>query len=336
MINSVISGTGMYVPDFVLSNDMFDQVIDTSDEWIVTRTGIKERRLEQEKYNYEMIGEACKSAVANAGLMPEQIDMIIVSTSAPDYSYPSTACFVQNYLCAVNAASFDISAACAGFVFVLDIADSYIKSGKAKNILIASGEIMHRIADYSDRNNCILFGDGAGAAVVSACESEEKCGILSSYVKCENDGGKLMSIYSKSYEPAEIFDKETKVFKGSAVKINNSYITQNGREAFQFVARVLPQILEEVTSRAGVGVADLDYIIVHQANKRFIDYVIEKYKLPPEKVPVNIDKYGNTSSATVPILMHELNAANKFKKGDLIALAGFGSGLAYGGAVVKW
>ena len=336
MINSIITGTGMYVPEFILNNEMFYQVIDTSDEWITTRTGIKERRLEQEKYNYEMTGEACKSALENAGLSPEQIDMIIISTSVPDYNYPSTACFVQNYIGAVNAASFDISAACAGFAFVLDIADTYIKAGKAKNILVASGEIMHRLADYSDRANCILFGDGAGAAVLSAYESEEKQGVLSSYIKCENDGKKLMSIYSKSYEPAEIFDRETKIFKASATKINNSYIYQNGREVYQFVVRILSHLLEEVTSRAGISVADLDYIIMHQANKRFIDYVIDKYKLNPERVPINIDKYGNTSSATVPILLHELNAAGKFKKGDLIALAGFGSGLAYGASVVKW
>ena len=338
MINSIISGTGMYVPEFVLSNDMFNQVIDTSDEWITTRTGIKERRIEQEKYNYEMIGEACKSALDNAGLSAEQIDMIIVSTSAPDYNYPSTACFVQNYIGATNAASFDISAACAGFVFVLDIADVYIKSGKAKNILVASGEILHRIADYLDRNNCILFGDGAGAAVLSACESDEpqKRGILASYIKCENDGNKHMYIYSKSYQPSEIFDKGTKIFKGNPLKINNSFITQNGREVYQFVVRILPQMLEEVTSRANISVADLDYIIVHQANKRILDYVIEKYNLNPEKVPINIEKYGNTSSATVPILLNELNMANKFKKGDLIALAGFGSGLAYGAAVIRW
>ena len=337
-INSVITGTGAYLPDFVLDNSMFNQIIETSDEWIVSRTGIKERRIEQEKYNFEMIGEASKLAIKNAGLSPEQVDMIIVSTSAPDYNYPSTACFVQRYIGAINSASFDVAAACAGFVFVLDIADSYIKSGKAKNILIASGEIIHRIADYSDRANCVLFGDGAGAAVLSGVDCDEYAprGILSSYIKCESDGQKLMSIYSKSYEPSEVFDKETKIFKGSAVKINNSFITQNGREVYQFVVRILPEILETATANAGISVADLDYIVLHQANKRILEYVIDKYNLPPEKVPMNIEKYGNISSATVPVLLHELNAANKIKSGDLIALAAFGSGLAYGAAVIRW
>jgi 3-oxoacyl-[acyl-carrier-protein] synthase-3 len=243
---------------------------------------------------------------------------------------------VQRYISAENAVSFDVSAACAGFVFALDIADSYIKSGKAKNILVAGGDVVHRIADYHDRSNCILFGDGAGAVVVSACESEEKSGIISSYLKCDCDGQKPFSAYSQLYKPGEIFDKETKVFKGNAEKLQNQYIYQNGREVYQFVVRMLPQILEEVTTRAGIAIDDLDYIILHQANKRILEYVIEKYKLPPEKVPINIEKYGNMSSATVPVILHELNAAGKIKRGDLIALAGFGSGLAYGATVVKW
>jgi 3-oxoacyl-[acyl-carrier-protein] synthase-3 len=329
----------MYVPDFILDNNMFNQTIETNDEWIVSHTGIKERRIEQEKYNYEMIGEACKTALQNASLTAEQIDMIIVSTITPDYNYPSTACLTQNYIGAVNAASFDVSAACSGFVFVLDVADMYIKSGRAKNILIASGDVLTRTADYFDRSNCILFGDGAGAAVVSAREiysPNEKSGILSSFIKCDTDGNKPYAVYLPLYEPCEIFDKETKAFKGNIEKIRNSYIKQNGREVYQFVARKLPVMLDEATARAGVTVADLDYIILHQANKRILDYVIEKYKLDPEKVPINISKYGNTSSATVPILLHELNMENKFKKGDLIALAGFGSGLAYGSAVIKW
>ena len=329
---------------------MFNQIIETNDEWIVSRTGIKERRLEMEKPTHEMLGEACKSALENSGLSPDKIDMIIISTVTSDYNYPSAACLVQKYIGAENAASFDISAACAGFVFVLDIADAYIKTGKAKNILIASGDVLHRIADYFDRGNCILFGDGAGAVVLSACESQTPVGdtvaatpfqkgasgILSSYIKCETDGQKSLYIYSKSYEQSEVFDKKTKSFKGNAVKINNSFIYQNGREVYQFVVRVLPKSLEEVCSGAGISVDDLDYIVVHQANKRILDYVIEKYNLDPGKVPIIIDKYGNTSSSSVPILLHELNSSGKLKKGNLIAVAGFGSGLTYGAAVIRW
>ena len=331
------------MPDFILDNNMFNQTVETNDEWIVSRTGIKERRIEQGKYNFEMIGEACKRALENAGITPDKIDMIIVSTVTPDYNYPSTACLVQNYIQADHAASFDISAACAGFVFALDMADNYIKAGKAKNILVAAGDVITRIIDYFDRNNCILFGDGAGAAVVSVCEcvgdgafDVPQFGILSSFISCESDGQKPYFIHQRLYEPFEIFDKETKQFRGNVEKIHNSYIWQNGREVMQFVSRIVPKALDMVLKKAGKEISDLKYMILHQANKRIIDYVIDKYKIDPEKVPVTIEKYGNTSSSSVPILLHELNAGGKINKGDLIALVGFGSGFAYGAALVRW
>jgi 3-oxoacyl-[acyl-carrier-protein] synthase-3 len=349
-INSVILGTGAYLPDFVLDNNMFSQTVETSDEWIVSRTGVKERRIEQSKHNYEMIGEACKRALENAEMTPGEIDMIIVSTVTQDYNYPSTGCFVQNYIGADNAASFDISAACAGFVFALDIADAYIKSGRAKNILVASGDMMTRETDYYDRGNCILFGDGAGAAVVSACghPAGASCrhpskegnfagrGVLATYINCEAEGQKPMFIYSPLYKPGEIFDKETKKFKGNAKKISESYIWQNGREVLQFVSRIVPKALDEALKRAGRDISELRYIILHQANRRILYHVIEKYGLSPDKVPITIDKYGNTSASTVPILLNELNAGGKLARGDLIALVGFGAGLAYGAAVIEW
>jgi len=333
-INSRIIGTGAYLPGFVLDNAAFNQTVETSDEWIVSRTGIKERRIEQEKYNFEMIGEACIAALNNAGLRPDSIDLIIVGTATPDYSCPSTACLVGNYIKAGSAASFDIAAGCAGFVFALDIGDLYIKSGRAKNVLVASGDIMSRMADYFDRGNCVLFGDGAGAAVITAQSSES--GILATYINCECDGQKPYFVQNPLYSPREIFDKNTKQFKGNAEKIQSSYLTQNGREVMQFVSRAMPKALDEVLAKTKITISDLKYIIVHQANKRIIDHVIEKYKLDPEKVPMNIEKYGNMSSATVPVLLHELNEAEKLQKGDLIALVGFGAGLAYGAAVIRW
>ena len=323
------------MPDFVLDNAIFDQIIETSDEWIVSRTGIKERRIEQKKNNFEMIGEACKCALENSGVDAGSIDVIIVSTVTQDYSYPSAACLVQNYIGANNAFSFDIAAACAGFVFALDIADVYIKSGRAKNILVASGDMMTRETDYFNRNNCILFGDGSGAAVVSACEFEDR-GIISSYINCECDGQKPYYIYSRLYEPGEIFDEETRRFKGNSLKKPDSYLWQNGREVLQFVSKSVPKALDELLKKADKSIADLKYIILHQANKRIIDHVVEKYGLDPAKVPVNIDKYGNMSSSTVPILLHELNSEGKIKSGDLIALVGFGSGFAYGSVLIKW
>ena len=342
-ISSVITGTGAYVPDFVLDNSMFNQIIETSDDWIVSRTGIKERRIEQEKGNFEMIGAACLSALRNSGLTSDKIDMIIVSTVTADYNYPSTACLVQNYIKADNAVSFDISAACAGFVFALDIADAYIKSGRAKNIIVASGDLMSRATDYFDRNNCILFGDGAGAAVVSAYENKNENrlenaerGVLASYTAAECDGEKPFFIFQAHYKPGEIFDKKTRRFKGNADKLHNSYISQNGREVMQFVSRVMPKALNEVLNKANLNMSDLKYIVLHQANKRIIDHLIEKYKLDREKVPLNIDRYGNSSSSTVPILLHTINEKKMLNPGDLVALVAFGSGLVYGATLIRW
>ena len=335
-VNSAILGTGSYLPDFVLDNGMFDQTVKTNDEWIVSRTGIKERRVEQEKYNFEMIGEACKYALDDSGILADDIDIIIVSSVTQDYSYPSAACLVQNYIQANNAFSFDIAAACAGFVFALDISDAYIKSGRAKNILVASGDIMTRETDYFDRGNCILFGDGAGAAVVSACGPQEGRGIVSCYINCDCRGQNPYFIHSGLYEPGEIFDKETKRFKGNTVKKSDSYLWQNGSEVLRFVSKAVPKALDESLKRAGKHVSELKYIILHQANKRIIDHVIEKYGLDPVKVPINIDRYGNMSSSTVPVLLDELNSSGRLERGDLIALVGFGSGFAYGSVIIKW
>ena len=317
---------------------MFGQTAETGDEWIFPRTGIKERRIEQSKHTFEMVGEACKRALDSAKIAPDKIDMIIVSTTTPDYAFPSAACLVNNYINAGGAMCFDISAACEGFVFALDIADSYIKSGKAKNILVASGDTLHRIVDYFDRKNCILFGDGAGAAVLSASEFSdgEDRGVLSSYTACECDGQKPYFIYQRLHEPGNVFDEATKQFLGNAEKLHNSYIYQNGREVLQFVSKIVPKALDEALARADKNISELKYILLHQANKRIIDHVIEKYGIDPGKVPMTIEKYGNTSSSTLPVLLHELSLAGKLEKGDLIALAGFGSGLGYGAAVIRW
>ncbi|MCL2096030.1 MAG: ketoacyl-ACP synthase III [Oscillospiraceae bacterium] len=336
-INSVILGTGSYLPEFVIDNAVFNQTVETNDDWITSRTGIKERRAEQEKYNFEMVGEACGLALKNSGISPLDIDMVIVSTATPDYSCPSVACLVQNYIGAHNSMSFDIAAGCAGFIFAVDIADVYIKSGRAKNILVASGDIMTRLTDYFDRSSCILFGDGAGAMVVSATETEKSGDILATYIKCECDNNKPYFIQSPLYKPAEIFDKTTKRFKGNSKRIvADGYLKQNGREVMQFVARVIPIALNKVLDKAGKKTEDLKYIIAHQANKRILDYVIDKYKLDREKVPINIEKYGNMSTSTISVLLHELNSSGKLERGDLIALVGFGAGLAYGAALIRW
>lgn len=337
-VNSVIKGTGSYLPGFIVDNKTFEQIVETSDDWISSRTGIKERRIEQKKYNFEMMGEAAVEALKNAGLQAGSIDMIIASTVTPDYDYPSAACLVQSYIDAPNAVSFDLTAACAGVIFAVDVADQYIKNGRAKNILIVSGDIMSRRTDYYDRSTCILFGDGAGAIILSAEEGSSDTrthrGVLSSYIASDCDNGKAMYIHSRTKEPGKIFDEETKKFVGNSGNIDNN-IYMNGREVFQFAVKVLPKSLDEALSKINMTVNDISCIVAHQANKRILDYVIEKYNISPEKMPVNIDRYANISSSTIPVLLHELISGNKIKRGDVIAFVGFGSGLVYGANIIR-
>ena len=337
IINSVVRGTGKYLPDFVIENKVFEQIVDTSDEWIVSRTGIAERRIEQEKDVFEMMGEAAKTALKNANISPIEIDMIIASTVTSGYSYPSAACLVQNYIGADNAVSFDISAACAGAVFAIDMADVYIKSGRMKNILVVSGELLSRAIDYNDRSTCILFGDGAGAIVLSAehnAENEQR-GILASYIMSDCDGDKPFVVYAESKKIQKIFDEETKEFLGTP-KNTHGYMIMTGRGVYQFAVRTVPKIIDKVLAQANLTISDVKYIVAHQANKRILEGIIERYNLEPEKMPMNIHKYANMSSPTVPILLHELVEENKIQKGDVLILTGFGSGLTFGANIIKW
>ena len=337
-INSIVRGTGKYLPDFTVDNKVFEQIVDTSDEWIVSHTGISERRIEQEKGNFEMMGEAAKEALKNANISPLEIDMIIAATVTSDYGWPSAGCLIQNYIGADNAVSFDISAACAGSIFAIDMADLYIKSGRMKNVLVVAGEILSRSVNFLDRSNCILFGDGAGAIVLSAEENtaeDMRRGVLTSYIMGDCDNDKPLAVYATSRKTTRIFDETTREFLGNAEN-THGYMQMNGRAVYQFAVRTVPKIIDEVLTRADMTISDIKYIIAHQANKRILDSIIERYNLAPEKMPMNIDRYANMSSSTVPILLHELVEGNKIQKGDVIILTGFGSGLVFGANVIRW
>ena len=339
-INSVVRGTGKYLPEFIVDNKAFEQMVDTSDEWIISHTGIKQRRIEQKKGNFEMMGEAAKMALKNANMSPLEIDMIISATVTGDYSYPSSGCLIQNYIGADNAVSFDVSAACAGSIFAVDMADLYIKSGRMKNVLVVAGEMLSRVTDFHERSNCILFGDGAGALVLCAeySDSEDKDkqrGVLASYIISDCDGDKPFNIYARSRTTRKIFNEDTQEFLGNAVN-THGYMQMLGREVYKSVVRIAPKIIDEVLARAELQISDVKYIIAHQANKRILDAIIERYNIEPEKMPINIDKYANMSSSTVPILLHELIEENKIQKGDVLVLVAFGAGMVYGTNIIRW
>ena len=327
-----IVSTGSYLPDFVLSNDALSRMVETNDQWIRERTGISERRINTELSNREMASLAAKKALDASGLSPLDIDIVIASTVTNDKYTPALACCVQADLGASNAFAFDINAGCSGFVYALETASSFIArdipGAKAiNNVLIVCSECLSRITDYQDRSSCILFGDGAGAAVVSA-DSEH--GVLSSYIKTDGTGAD--SITANALAPVTAHDDGT-LESAEAVCPK---LTMNGRKVFTFAVKAVPEAVQGALDAAGMSADDLKYLIMHQANTRIIASAVERLGISPEKAPVNIEKYGNTSSASIPILLDELNLAGKLEKGDRIALAGFGSGLTYGVIIIEW
>lgn len=334
--NAVISGTGRSLPEYTVKNEAFSKILDTDDEWISSRTGIKTRHIEQERRTHEMALEASKNAIGAAGLSGGDIDAVIGCTVSNDYAFPSLACLVLGGIGSSRAFAYDINAACAGFIYALDLADMYIKAGRAKHVLIVTADIMTRYLDFGDRRNCILFGDGAGAAVVSLEESEEQRGVLSSYLMSDSSGEKPYFVRSEVFAPAVIFEPDGDVFRGNIKHRENYYLEMNGREVFQFAVKALPQALEAVLASGGYAMDDLNLIVAHQANKRILEYVIEKYSLDPAKLPINIADYANMSTTTITVLLDELCRGGRIKKGDLVATVGFGSGLVFGSNLIRF
>ena len=325
-----IAGTGMYVPPKVVTNNDMSQIVETSDEWIYGRTGIKERHFSQGETTFYMGSEAAKEAVKKAEINVEDIDLIIGCTFTSDYLFPSFSCQLQDELGAENAFCWDLNAACSGFIYALDIAQTYLASGKLKNILIVCSETLSKVVDFTDRSTCVLFGDAAAAVVVQASD-----GLYHSYLRSEGKGGvSLVAGGIKNHSPftTDESNEEYAKFKN----INDQYLRMDGREVYRFATRAMTEAVEIACEKAGVNVRELDLVIPHQANIRIIKTAADRLGIDMDKMYVNVDKYGNTSCVSIPICLEELNAAGRLHKGDKIALAGFGAGLTYGAIVMEW
>ena len=324
-ITAKITGLGMSLPEKCLTNQDLEKMVETSDEWILKRVGIKERRIAESGQTSSYFGAlASKEAIEMSGIDVTEIDFIIVATSTPDTVYPSTACLIQKELGASNAAVLDVSAACTGFVYATGIAWGMIKAGLMKNVLVVGSEINSSITNWKDRGTCVLFGDGAGAAVLSAHKSDSD-GILS--LKLGGDGN-----YS---DQLNVINSGCQVFKDENGQTPR-HITMQGNEIFKLAVRGMQECALSVLKDAGLQLEDVDLLIAHQANTRIIDAIAKRLGLPSDKVYVNIQKYGNTSAATIPIAMCEAYKEKRIKKGDLIVLDAFGGGLTWGAIALRW
>ncbi|MCA6596987.1 MAG: ketoacyl-ACP synthase III [Pseudanabaena sp. M046S1SP1A06QC] len=308
-------GSGSAVPDRVLTNQDLAQMVDTNDEWISSRTGIRERHIADGENDSvaNLAAKAAQQAITAAGLQPENIDLIILSTSTSDDLF-GTAGRVQKILGAERAVAFDLVAACSGFVFGLVTASQYIRTGVYKNVLLIGADVLSRWVDWQDRRTCILFGDGAGAVVL---QSSSQNSLLGFEMRSDGKGNDLLNI---NYLGRSTFHP----------------ITMNGQEVYRFAVRRVPEVIEKSLHHAGLEVNDLDWLIMHQANQRIIDAVVNRFGIDPAKAVSNMGKYGNTSAASIPIALNEWVKADKIQKDNLIAIAGFGAGLSWGSAVFRW
>ncbi len=326
MRGSTITGIGRYVPSRVMTNHELEQLVDTSDEWIVSRTGIRERRIAApEQASSDLAFEAAQEALADAGVTPQQLDLIIVGTATPDMLFPATACILQDRLGARQAGAFDVSAACSSWVYAVAVAHGYIAAGLAKTILVVGAETLSKITNWKDRNTCVLFGDSAGAVVMQACEPGQ--GFLSFHLGADGSGGPLIALPAGGSRIPASFE---------SVERNQHYLQMNGREVYKFAVRCIPKAIEEAVQRANVAIEDVDWFIPHQANIRIIDAAAERLGQPREKFFINVDRYGNTSSASVPVALYEAVRGGRIKQGDLAVLVAFGGGLTWGSCAIRW
>ena len=326
MMRARITGTGSAVPDKVLTNLDLEKMVDTTDEWITTRTGIKERRIAAEgEYTSTFATRAAEKALEMAGVKAEELDLIIVATITADFPFPATACLVQNNIKAVNAAAFDVSAACSGFIYGLSMADKFIRTGSAKKVLVIGAEVLSRIVDWTDRNTCLLFGDGAGAVVVEACAGDY--GILSSHI--HSDG----SYWELLYQPG-CGSRNPPVQKTLDDKL--IYMVMEGNEVFKLAVRAMEDVANEALAANGMSTADIDLFIPHQANRRIIDAIGKRLDLTEKQIFINLDRYGNTSAASIPLALDEAMHASRIKEGDIVLFDAFGGGLTWGSALLRW
>lgn len=324
MTYSTILGTGGYLPEKILTNKELEKIMDTTDEWIVDRTGISERRIASETDTVLSMAEnAAKQAISASNVMAAEIDMIIMATTMPEKMFPSTSCLLQKKLnvkkyCPVIDLN---SAACAGFMYAISIADHYIRLGSMKNILVIGSEIMSRVVDWSDRGTCILFGDGAGALVLGA---SEKPGILSTHLHADGTHQDVLSLNASIGKPAEVEVEKA------------LYIKMAGNQLFKLAVNILGDLFDETLMANGLQKSDIDWLVPHQANIRIIQAMARKLALPMERVAITLDKQGNTSSASIPLALDEAIRAGKIKRGELLLLEGLGGGLTWGSALIKY
>ncbi|HWJ03935.1 MAG TPA: beta-ketoacyl-ACP synthase III [Verrucomicrobiae bacterium] len=321
-----ISGVGSFLPEKVITNADLERIVETSDEWIVSRTGIKERRQSGDETSVsDLCLEAAKRALEDANLAPEDIDLIIVATVTPDYAFPSTACLVQAKLGAKRAAAFDLEAGCSGFLYGLATGSQFISSGMYKHVLVIGAETLTKLLDFTDRATCVLFGDGAGAAVLSPAETGE--GLLSFVLGSQGDLD--LNLYVPGGGSKHPVSEQT-------LKDRQHYIKMSGNEVFKFAVRIMGEAAAQAVEKAGLTTSDIDVLVPHQANLRIIDSAVKRLGIDPNKVVVNLDRYGNMSAASIPVALDEAIKDGRIKDGDVVVMVGFGAGLTWGACAFKW
>ena len=321
-----ITGIGSYLPNKVLTNYDLEKMVDTSNDWIIQRTGIKERRIvENGVTTSDLATQASIRAMEDAGVSPKDLDMIITSTITPDHIFPSTSCYIQQKIGATRACAFDILAACAGFIYAMSIGQNFINSGAMKTVLVVGAECLSKITDYTDRATCVLFGDGAGAVIIQ--RNPVKHEILSSSLAADgSEADVLIMPGGGARNPASL----------ESIQQRMHYIQFKGKEVFKLAVNNITNLILKTTKENGFTLEDIDLIIPHQSNLRIIEATMEKLGLPMEKAFVNIDKYGNTSSASVPIAIDEARKDGRLRKGNIVMLVAFGGGLTWGSSLIRW
>lgn len=318
-----ILGTGSYLPKSIVTNDDLSKIVDTNDEWITTRTGIKKRRLTEGQTASELASEAAKAALEDAGMAAQEIDCILLATMTPDRAMPNTASMVQKNIGAAHATCMDINAACSGFLFALNTAYAYLCAGMYKNIMVIGAETLSKIVDWEDRSTCVLFGDGAGAMIVTGDDK--------AYVAVSGSDGAKGDVLTAGQIPLDNF----LINRKEPVVNEDYYLTMNGQEVFKFAVKTVPESIHQVLEKADVKMEEIDLFLLHQANVRIIASVAKRLGVAIEHFPVNLEHYGNTSAASVPILFDEVKKSGSIKEGDKIVLAGFGGGLTWGAAYME-
>lgn len=317
-----ICGTGFYIPKVAWDNNKLSEMVDTNDEWIQERTGVVRRHIASgEETTSYMAAEAAKAALADASLAPDEVDLILVATISPERIMPSTSCEVQKKIGAVNATCMDVNAACTGFIFALNTAQAFIGQGIYKNVVVIGAESLSNLVNWQERSTCILFGDGAGAAVVRAGET----GHYAQVTYSAGNGGNVLTCSSRNQKQ---FEEQPKAAE--------TYMQMDGREVFKFAVSKVPEVIRELLDREGMQPDEVKYFVLHQANERIVRSVAKRLKEDIGKFPVNMGEYGNTSSASIPILLDELNKKGELRAGEHVILAGFGAGLSYGASLIQW